>query len=148
MKIPPWNFSLRRAGLDPNSSRSWTDPSRPPQKGSTEPPRPPHRATKGDSSKKKKTCLKITKKQLKNPKSPEIATSPSEIKNKAGGGGGPTSLDPLPRGHLGKGEKPCAPGGNLRTEIPRGWGGFGIRLDCVSRRCGWIFFFGVCVGGK
>lgn len=147
MKIPPWNFSLWGAGLDPNSSRSWTDPPRrPPPKGSMKPPRPPptyHGATKGIPARGKKKRLKTTKTSWKNPKSPEIATSPSEIKNKGGGERGevPPAWTPPPWGTWGRGKNPVLQVGTWERRYRGGWGGFGIELDCVSRRCGWIFFF-------
>lgn len=141
MKIPPWNFSLWGAGLDPNSSRSWTDPPRPPQKGSMKPPRPPHGATKGIPARKKNTSWKQQKNQLEKTPNPLRSPLPRvKLKTKVGGREVPPAW--TPPGAPGEGGKTlCSRWEPENGDTEGGWGGFGIRLDCVSRRCGWIFLF-------
>lgn len=130
MKIPPWNFSSRGAWAGPQQQQEPDGPSQAPPKKRV------HGATKGipaQKKKKKKKRLKTTKKTAGKKKTPNPLRSPLprvKLKIKKG----PDPPTPTPGGHLGKGEKPCAPGGNLRTEIPRGVRGFRYRLGlCLTQ---------------
>lgn len=139
MKIPPWNFSLRGAGLDPNSSRSWTDPPRPPQKGSMKPPRPPHGATKGIPARKKNTSWKQQKNQLEKTPNPLRSPLPRvKLKTKVGGREVPPAWTP-PGGTWGRGKNPVLQVGTWERRYRGGVRGFRYQVGlCLTQM--WVNF--------